>query len=130
MSRRKRRVAIPAILEHLIQALQQQPVHEAAQSAGALRAFAELAAVQMPARGVFAADDPDLYQPIELVANRYLGFVRPRRQFSAATAQVEDVELREKIQSTALEVQSVSDRAYFYAGLAFGVTLSRYGGHS
>ena len=130
MSRRKRRVTIPALLEQLIHALQQQSFHDAAGSAGALRAFAELAAFEVPARGAFAADNPELYDAIEVVANRCLRFVRARRQFSAATAVVDDLELREKIQSTALNVQSISDRAYFYAGLAFGVTLSTFGRHS
>ena len=127
MSRRKRRVTIPAVLEQLTQALQQQSFHDAAGSASALRAFAELAAVEVPARGAFAADNPELYQPIEAVANRCLRFVRARRQFSTATAQVDDLELREKIPSTAIDVQSVGARAYFYAGVAFGVTLSTFG---
>ena len=130
MSRRKRRVPIPALLEQLIEALQQQSFHDATGSASALRAFADLAAVEVLARGTFAADNPELYQPIEAVANRCLRFVRARRQFAMATAQVDALELREKIQSAALEVQSISDRAYFYAGLAFGVTLSSFGRHS
>lgn len=37
---------------------------------------------------------------------------------------VTDVELRERIQVSANEMLSISDRAYFYAGLAFGITLA------
>lgn len=127
MSRPNRRVRIPAILEDLIDALHQQQFHDAEASANALRGFAQLAACEIFSHGVFAADNPEVYQAIELVANRHLGFVKARREFGRATGQVHDVDLRERIQSSALEVQATSDRAYFYAGLAFGVTLAGFG---
>jgi len=115
------------MLEVVIEALQQTDIHNAAGAARALRAFGELAALEIPAGGVFAADRPELYQVIEKVADVHLGFSRPRTQFSKATDIVSDAGLRERIQASANEAQSISDQAYFYAGLAFGVTLSRFG---
>ena len=127
MSSRKRRVRIPGMLDTIVEALERQEIHNAAGAARALRAFGELAALEIPGRGVFAAERPELYQTIEDVADAHLGFSRPRREFSAATHMVSDAELRERIQASANEAQSISDQAYFYAGLAFGVTLSRLG---
>jgi hypothetical protein len=115
------------MLDTVVEALEQQEFHNAQGSAKALRAFGELAAREVPGRGVFAADHPELYQAIEDVANRHLGMARPRKDFSKATDMVLDAELRERLQVTANELQSISDQAYFYAGLAFGVTLSRFG---
>ena len=127
MSSRKRRVRIPGMLDTIVKALERQEIHNAAGAARALRAFGELAALEIPGRGVFAAERPELYQVIEDVADAHLGFSRPRREFSAATHMVSDAELRERIQVSANEAQAISDQAYFYAGLAFGVTLSRLG---
>ena len=127
MSSRKRRVRIPALLEMTVEALGRQEIHNAAGAARALRAFGELAALEIPARGVFAAERPELYQTIEHVADAHLGFSRPRREFSSATQMISDADLRERIQVSANEAQSISDQAYFYAGLAFGVTLARFG---
>ena len=123
----KRRVRIPAMLETLIEALEQQQIHNAAGAAKALRAFGELAVLEIPGRGVFAAERPELYQAIEDIAEKHLKLSAPRRQFSNATDMVSDAELRERIQVSANEVQSISDQSYFYTGLAFGVTLARFG---
>ena len=127
MSPRRRRVRIPAMLEAVADALEQQEFHNARNAAGALRAFGELAALEVPGRGAFAAEHPELYQKIEAIANVHLGFSRPRKEFSKATDLISDAELRERVQVSANEMQSISDQAYFYAGLAFGVTISRFG---
>jgi hypothetical protein len=127
MSPRTQRAQVPAMLEAVIVALEQQEFHNAMHAAKALRAFGEMAALEVPGRGVFAADRPELYQAIENIADAHLGFSRPRRAFSKATGMVSDADLRERIQASANEMQSISDQAYFYAGLAFGVTLSRFG---
>src|SRR5258708_5874615 len=88
MSPRKRRARIPATLEAVIEALEQQQFHNAPGAAMALRAFGELAAVEIPGRGAFAADNPDIYKAIENVADAHLGFAKPRREFSKATGLV------------------------------------------
>lgn len=40
---------------------------------------------------------------------------------------IADREPRERIQSRANEMQTISDQAYFYAGLSFGITFARWG---
>ena len=127
MSPRRRRSRIPAVLEGVIESLEQQQFHNATGAARALRAFGELAALEIPGRGAFVADNPDLYKAVEDIADLHLGFEKPRREFSKSTAAVKDAALRERIQVTASEMQSISDQAYFYAGLAFGITVSRFG---
>ena len=127
MSPRRRRARIPAVLEGVIESLEQQQFHNATGAARALRAFGELAALEIPGRGAFVADNPDMYKAIESIADFHLGFAKARREFSKATDGVKDAALRERIQVSANEMQSISDQAYFYAGLAFGVTLSRFG---
>src|SRR5258708_5463404 len=108
MSPRRRRARIPAMLEAVIQSLEQQQFHNATGAARALRAFAELAAVEVPGRGAFAADNPDLYKAIEAIADIHLGFREPRREFSKATGMVRDVELRGRVTESATDMQSIS----------------------
>jgi hypothetical protein len=120
----KRRVA--PVLELLIDALEGQGSDDGRAAARTLRALGELAAVEVPGRGVFAAAERDeVFSAIERIANAHLGFARRRRAFTAATGRVADFELRDSIQVAATDVRCVSDRAYFLAGIAFGVTLTR-----
>jgi hypothetical protein len=93
--------------------------------ASALRELIALAYVKVPSRGVY---DPawrgehELFTAIETVANRHLGLARARAGWrSALRHQGVEASIRDEIERAALEVQTVSDTAYFYAGLAFGV---------
>src|SRR5260370_795932 len=72
-------------------------------------------------------DDPDLYSAIEAIADKHLGFREPRKGFSDSTMEIENRELSERIQSTANQTQTISDQAYLYPGLAFGITSARFG---
>jgi hypothetical protein len=47
-----------------------------------------------------------------------------RRELREAPGVVETFEQREPIESAMNHVQTISDQAYFYAGVAFGVTLA------
>jgi hypothetical protein len=125
--RRKTRRKLAPMLESLIEALEGQDADHRSGAAGALRAFGHLAALEIPNRGAFAPHDPDLYSAIEAIADKHLGFREPRKEFSDSTMEIEDPELRERIQSTANHMQTISDQAYFYSGLAFGITFSRFG---
>jgi hypothetical protein len=118
------------MLEAVIESLEQQEFENAKNAAGALRAFGELAALEVPGRGAFAVEHHELYLKIEAIANVHLGFSRPRKEFSKATDLISDAELRERVQVSANEMQSISHQAYFYAGLAFGFTISRFGWRS
>jgi hypothetical protein len=83
----------------------------------------ELALKRVPSRGVFAPDEGDLYSEIDDIAKKYLDLATPRKTFFAATAGVEPFEKRDKIEAAANHLQTVYDQAYFYTGLAFGITL-------
>lgn len=115
------------MLECLIEALDAQKTDERSGASGALRAFGHLAAIEIPTRGVFAPDDSELYSAIEHIADQHLGNRGPRKAFSDSTTEIVNPELRDRIQSTANHMQTISDEAYFYAGLAFGVTFARWG---
>ena len=51
----------------------------------------------------------------------------PRKAFRDATALVEPFDSRNAISSSATHMVAISDQAYFYAGLAFGITLMQFG---
>ena len=111
------------ILTLLIEALEDQHSRDRPNEARALRAFSDLALKQVPTSGVFAPKDGHLYKEIERIARKHLDFGRARKNFFDATGKVEPFALRDEIESAANHVNSVSDDAYYYAGLAFGVTL-------
>lgn len=119
-------MSAPFVLAALIASLEAQKNNDDRAAAKALRALAALAAVEVPRHGVFApAERDELYSAIEGIAVAHLGLAESKRAFTAATNRVADLALRDRIQVTAIERQMVSDRVYFYAGLAFGVTVSR-----
>jgi hypothetical protein len=91
----------------------------------ALAAFGELALFSIPASGVFApADDGQLYQAIEDIARKHFEFGARREAIRAALSAVGDFNNRDAIATAYSDFATVSDRAYFYGGLAFGVTLA------
>lgn len=108
----------------VIDALEAQDSPVRRREARALRAFGELARVQMPARGVFAPTENELYRVIDAVAAKHLGLAAPMKALRVRLAGVEPFATRDEIASAANHVRIVSDLAYFYAGLAFGVTFA------
>ncbi|HET7695955.1 MAG TPA: hypothetical protein VFK57_09635 [Vicinamibacterales bacterium] len=99
--------------------------------AQALRDLTALAVRKVPSRGIFdpaSRGDHELFTAIDVIARRHLGQAQARASWKAAVrgAALEFAD-RERIERAALHVQGVSDTAYFYAGLAFGLTwLSVY----
>ena len=93
--------------------------------ADALRALTTLALHKIPARGIFdpaARGEQELYVAIDSVAQTHLKLATAKTAWrTALDAANLALEPRDRIERTALEVQSVSDTAYFYAGLAFGL---------
>jgi hypothetical protein len=56
-------------------------------------------------------------------ADRHLGMRRARTAWRRVVRQADlEPELREQIEQAAQQLQAVSDTAYFYTGLAFGLT--------
>ena len=119
---------LPAHLRHVLRAAARECPKGHAR---ALRDLTSLAVRKVPARGIFdpsARGDDEVFTAIEVIANRHLGRTRARASWKAAVrgAQLEFA-TRDRLERAALSVQSVSDTAYFYAGLAFGLTwLSVY----
>ena len=94
--------------------------------AAALRKLTALAVRKVPSRGIFdptSRGDQELFTAIEAIANRHLGRTRARAAWGTAVRGARlQLEARDRIERAALQVQGVSDTAYFYAGLAFGLT--------
>jgi hypothetical protein len=90
--------------------------------APALRELGDLALWALPIRGVFVSNDEEVSVVIERIATRHLGLQQARSEFRKALATVEPFDRRDAIESAHNQIRSVSEEAYFYAGLAFGVT--------
>lgn len=94
--------------------------------AGALEDLTSLALTKVPARGIFdpaSGDEDDLYTAIEAVASRHLGMTAARTAWRRAISGARlELEARDRVEHAAQRVQGVSDTAYFYTGLAFGLT--------
>jgi hypothetical protein len=114
----------PPSLRRLVQAAE----HECPRGhAGALRELTALALHKVPARGIFdpgARGEDDLFAAIEAVAHAHLELTDARSAWRKAL-EAANLELhrRDDLEQAALQVQSVSDTAYFYAGLAFGLAF-------
>lgn len=91
----------------------------------ALRELTELAARKLPSRGLFdpglRADD-GLFSAIESIASAHLGLREARSAWrTALDAANLQFEPRDRIEQSALQIQTISDTSYYYAGLAFGL---------
>jgi hypothetical protein len=86
-----------------------------------------LALHKVPSRGIFdpgVRGEEDLFAAIESVAKAHLELVEARVAWrKALEAGGVNLEQRDALEQAALQVQSVSDTAYFYAGLAFGLVF-------
>jgi hypothetical protein len=114
---------LPAPLRHVIRAAE----YECPKGhAGALLDLTTLASTKVPARGIFdptARGDQELFTAIDAIASRHLGRTRAHAAWGRAVRGARlELEARDRIERAALQVQGVSDTAYFYAGLAFGLT--------
>ena len=114
---------LPAPVRHLIRAAERECPKG---HAGALRDLTALAIDKVPARGIFdptSRGEPELFTAIEGIANRHLGRTRARAEWHRAVRRARLArEASDRIERAAHQVQGVSDTAYFYAGLAFGLT--------
>lgn len=130
MSRRRCRKAggLPPLLIRLITSAKQ-----AREDAGgcdisavpnALRDLGALALWAVPVHGIFVPNEPQIAVAIERIAKEHFGWVDARRELREALAVVPQFAERDAIATACNGVVTVSDEAYFYAGLAFGVTLA------
>jgi hypothetical protein len=112
---------LPPLLVRLIHALQEEGPKGHAETLAALGRYALVA---VPQRGVFAPHDGDAYLAIERIALEHLGFKQGKQVFAEALQSLSTFDERDRIESAQNEYQALSDEAYYYLGLAFGVTLA------
>lgn len=130
MSRRRSRKdgGLPPLLVRLIKAAK----HSGEDAAGAdissapdaLRELGALALWAVPIHGVFVPNHPDISFEIQRISKAYLGLDDARKELREALKVVEPFAERDAIESAHRRVRSVDDEAYFYSGLAFGITLA------
>lgn len=128
MSERSSRSALhadwPPALRQLVRAAELEcPQGHAA----ALRDLTVLALNKVPSRGIFdpaVRGEPELFAAIDGVARTHLELADAKAAWRAALKRANlALELQDEIEQAALEVQSTSDTAYFYAGLAFALAF-------
>jgi hypothetical protein len=87
-----------------------------------------MALQKMPARGIFdpaVAGEHELYAAIDGIAKAHLSSARARAAWrTAIDAAGLELTLRDNIDGAAAEVRHISDSAYYYAGLAFGLVFA------
>jgi hypothetical protein len=93
-------------------------------AARALREFGRLALWALPIHGVFVPNNNDVSLIIQRVAKEHLDWEEARGEVRAALSAVQTFEMRDPIETAENHLRAVSDEAYFYAGLAFGVALA------
>lgn len=120
----RRAGAISPLLVLIAEALDADGRRERPGEGAALRAFGALARTQIPARGVFAPIENDLYTAIDAIANEHLDLATLRKAFGRTLVGIEPLTKLDEIEVAVNEFCAVSDIAYFNAGLAFGVTLA------
>ena len=96
-------------------------------AARALREFGGVALWVLPIHGVFVPNHNDVSMIVERVAAQHLGLKEARAEFRNALETVEPFERRDPVEAAHGHVRGVAEEAYFYAGLAFGVTLAAAG---
>ena len=120
--------ALPRALVRLIHAGQQSRTDsegaDVTGAADALRELGELALWALPIHGVFVHNNNEVAVRITKVANARLGLKEARREFTDALNAIELFENRDRIESANNHIHTVSDAAYYYAGLAFALTLA------
>jgi hypothetical protein len=92
----------------------------------ALRELGELALWALPIHGVFVANNNDIDVLITRIASDYLGLKEARGEFGDALGAIELFERRDPIESAHNHIHTISDAAYYYAGLAFGIALTDF----
>jgi hypothetical protein len=93
----------------------------------ALRELGALALWALPIPGVFVPNNPDVSFEIQRISMAHLGLEAARKEFREALKVVEPFAQLDAIESAHNQVRCVDDEAYFYSGLAFGITLANLG---
>lgn len=130
MSRRRptKSERLSPVLARLIEAVAEHGVdaegNDIKGAARALREFGSAATWIVPIHGVFVPNDARVADLVERVAREHLGLDEARTEFRKALASIGGLELRDPIETAHNHICTVAEEAYFYAGVAFGVTLT------
>jgi hypothetical protein len=127
----ERAAGLPPPLVRLIHAIAEYAADEATVDdhtgeAEALADLGQLARVLVPVRGVLAPDDDKLYRALDTIATEHLRLGAAKDLVRKAVA-AETREPLAALDDAHVAVRAVSDVAYYYAGLAFGITLACFG---
>jgi len=118
-------VDCPLLLSRLIRVAQRECP---AGHGDTLRDMIGMALHKMPARGIFdpaAGGEHELYAVIDRIAKAHLSSARARAAWhKAIEAASLELTQRDNIEVAAAEVRHISDSAYYYAGLAFGLVFA------
>jgi hypothetical protein len=128
MRHRRSRSATPAEWPPLLRQIVESAELECPRGhSEALVDLTSLALRKVPARGIFdpaIRGEHDLFAAIESAALTHLDLAEARAGWrSTLDSAALPFDRRDDIERAAQQVQSVSDTAYFYAGLAFGLTF-------
>lgn len=77
-----------------------------------------------PAHGAFVATQEDIELIIDRAAKLRFGGGDAKREFDKAVRIVEDFHQRDEIETAMNSVRAADSDAYFYAGMAWGITLA------
>lgn len=91
---------------------------------GALQSLARLALWIVPSHGVFVPNHEEVVASVSQIATDHLGFRDAQRELYEALERIQADERRESLESAVGRLREVSDAAYFYAGLVFGLTMA------
>jgi hypothetical protein len=94
-------------------------------TAKALREFGDLAR-WVPVHGLFVPNNNEVCMIVDRVARQHLDLKDARREFKEALSVVVEFAQRDPIESAHNHVRAASEEAYFYAGLAFGLTFAEF----
>lgn len=92
----------------------------------ALRELGDLATWMLPVHGLFVANNNEVCMAIDRVARQHLNLEEARGELKEALSVVGEFAQRDPIESAVNRVRSASEEAYFYAGLAFGLTFAEF----
>lgn len=114
----------PPVLRHVVRAAETECPRG---HADALLELTALALRKVPSRGIFdptTREEHELFGTIESIAQAHLALADARDAWRRALDGARlTLEQRDEIESASIQVQTVSDTAYFYAGLAFGLAF-------
>jgi hypothetical protein len=126
--RSRRADELSPLLVRLIEAAKRSGVDsEGADISGVpevLREFGALARWAIPVHGVFLPNNDEVVGLAARMARERLGMDEAKREFKNALNVVADFHQRDPIETAVNHLVSVSDEVYFYAGLAFGITMA------